>query len=726
MNQRWVLAIGLTLGASAAFAVDRSIPSAPSIELSTLDRLARESLQVSAGEPATVEFDLSEAPTLRSEVALDGENRVIVLEPVSLRAPGYKIVAQVGEDDYEEITPTPARTYRGWVVGIPGSIVAASRLDDGLHAMIRLPDGTRRWVEPLFGKVAGASRSDHWVYRDSDVTGPAGACGLEDSAASPEQTPDESIGEVAVGTVHVAELALDADTEYFQRYGSVAAVEAQIHMIINTVNVQYERDANIRHIITRIIVRTVEPDPYSAGNVGGLINQLSSHWSAVQQSVPRDVVQLFTGKDFNGGSIGIAINGGLCLNAQEYSVVASGAPGCTTFACKTDLSAHELGHVWSLIHCSCPGWTMNPTIQSANRFHPVLDIPRLIAFRDSMVSCLDFMDKCLGTDTVDCNANGVADPCDVAAQTSPDVDADGTPDECQPPPRPIPDYTPPFKNRAVSVSFPTSPTLQPGARTAVRIVLQQLHKPVPPPIGTPDFSAFEEGASCTEPGGCARWLGPPVTALLNPNQPTGATARYARLQCTPYYHDWTAEGLVRVVGAEVLPSSLYDVSSYLGFCEGIEDSCAAVSPPDLLITNRYGDVAAPFSESSLEIEPDALDIVAMLNAFQHLPGAPGKSVTQLQPNVIDIHADVGGLDITAVLDAYTGRGYPYAGPCVCPSSVVCDATPCESAAVCAGGLCVRACQAGSAGGQPCSTDAHCPAGVCGPGFCRDRCGRCSP
>ena len=31
----------------------------------------------------------------------------------------------------------------------------------------------------------------------------------------------------------------------------------------------------------------------------------------------------------------------------------------------------------------------------------------------------------------DCNANGVGDPCDIAAGTSQDVNADGVPDECQ-------------------------------------------------------------------------------------------------------------------------------------------------------------------------------------------------------------------------------------------------------------------------------------------------------
>lgn len=724
MNPRWLFAMCLGFVPAAA-GQDRSSPTVPAVENASLSRVAREVLQVEGGLPVSIAVDLRDAPTLSIEMELDGEVRTLVLDPVSLRSPDYKILSQVGEDRYEEIPPTPARTYRGRVAGVPGAVVAASRLDDGLHAMIRYPDGSRRWVEPLFGRVAGAGRGDHWIYRDEDVRGNAGSCGFDDLAAPAPGSDVDSPGEVASGTVVVAELALDADVEYFQKYGSVAAVEAQLHKIINTVNVQFERDANIRHIITRIIVRTVHPDPYSSFNAGGLINQVSAHWSGSQQSVPRDVVQLFTGKDLDGATIGIAIRSGLCDNLNEYCLVESDATGCTNFACKTDISAHELGHVWSLGHCSCPGWTMNPTITEANRFHPELDIPELIAFRIQKSACLGSMDKCLATDTVDCNENGFADPCDVASQTSPDVDGNGTPDECQPPPQPLGDNTPPYKNRVVGVSAQTSATLQPGAKTAMRIGLQDLSNPVPPPGGVArDFSAFEMGATCTDPGGCVRWLGPPVTVLLDQDQPTGPTERFSRLQCTPYYHDWTTEGVVRVAGSEIMPSSLYLVAGLLERCSGIESSCDAVSPFDLLYTNRYGDVVAPFAESSLEFQPDALDIVAMLNGFKSLAGAPGKLVTRLQPNDVDFHLDEGALDITAALDAFTGHAYPFFGPCPCPSTVVCQATPCQSASPCAGGLCIRACTGGPVGGQPCTLDSHCPGATCGTGFCRDRCGRC--
>jgi hypothetical protein len=115
----------------------------------------------------------------------------------------------------------------------------------------------------------------------------------------------------------------------------------------------------------------------------------------------------------------------------------------------------------------------------------------------------------------------------------------------------------------------------------------------------------------------------------------------------------------------------------------------------------------------------------LVNKFRNLAGAPSKRISQIQPNLPELNADVNALDIVTVVDAFRGLAYPYSGPCPCPSAVTCDATVCTSAAHCSGGLCVKTCTGGVNIDQPCLTDAHCPSGACGTGFCRDRCGRCN-
>jgi hypothetical protein len=234
-------------------------------------------------------------------------------------------------------------------------------------------------------------------------------------------------------------------------------------------------------------------------------------------------------------------------------------------------------------------------------------------------------------------------------------------------------------------------------------------------------------ALCTAAGeanGCARWVGKPGTFLeFQDAGPGGGTYKAARLQCTPYYHDWKAEGLITVVGAEILPSSEYSVQVYGADCMGTEADCTCVSPAVAMFTRRSGDTAPDFNPPSTTSQPNALDIAAVVNKLKSAPGALIKAITQLQPNVPELNADVNALDIAATVDAVKGLKYGYSGPCACPSAMTC-ATACG--ATCPSpNICVKTCTGGANDGQPCINATHCTGGTCGTPLCRDRCGRCN-
>ena len=110
-----------------------------------------------------------------------------------------------------------------------------------------------------------------------------------------------------------------------------------------------------------------------------------------------------------------------------------------------------------------------------------------------------------------------------------------------------------------------------------------------------------------------------------------------------------------------------------------------------------------------------------------------KSIAQLQPNLPELNADLSAMDIVAVVDAVKQFAYAFGGPCACPSAVTCGSTTCTSPTPCvtaygSGSLCVKTCDSGTNAGDPCINNTHCPGvgATCGNGFCRDRCGRCTP
>ncbi len=373
-------------------------------------------------------------------VPINGELVTLDLAPHSVRAENYQVLAQRADGSFEEVDPGPIRTLRGTVSEIPGSSVAASLLDDGLHARILLPDGGEFWIEPIATKVRGALRGQHAVYRQEDVIETGKKCGndttgirvggplLRPQIVEGNKAPDSGLE--SHGSPAVAELANDADVEYFQAHGSVTQVASDIESITNSMNIQYERDTDITHLITTTIVRTVEPDPYSSINNSVLLNQFRDEWNTNQTGVQRDVAQLFTGKNIAGSVIGTAFTlGAVCNLSDAYEFVQSDFT--TSFSCKVDLSAHELGHLWNAFHCNCPSFTMNPFIVCANQFNPVDSIPTIVGWRSVETCftndhpapandlCLNAAVTCTGTlsGTTDSASNDATASCLAAAAT---------------------------------------------------------------------------------------------------------------------------------------------------------------------------------------------------------------------------------------------------------------------------------------------------------------------
>lgn len=334
----------------------------------------------------------------------------------------------------------------------------------------------------------------------------------------------------------------------------------------------------------------------------------------------------------------------------------------------------------------------------------------------------------------DCQPNGIADDCDILNNTSTDGNGNGVPDECEfLPPDILWDSDPASLARATrSVTIQVMPNVSASGgngTSAVRVRMLDLQNPSPPnPLCClpQDFSTFE-AATCSaagESGACARWLGPLATVRESQGNPGLGTFLASRLQCDPYYTNWPTGVPIVVFAPEIMPSSTYEFVAYSSTCKGVEGTCTNISPAGSALTRRSGDVAPSFNPPGTAQQPDGLDVVALMDKFRNVATAGSKARTQLQPAVIELNSDVNALDIVNTVDAFRGLRYPFTGPCVCPSTSICNQVACASPSNCSGGLCIKSCVNGAHSGLPCLTDDHCPGGTCGTGFCRDRCGRC--
>ncbi|MBI3835972.1 MAG: hypothetical protein HY287_16725 [Planctomycetes bacterium] len=267
----------------------------------------------------------------------------------------------------------------------------------------------------------------------------------------------------------------------------------------------------------------------------------------------------------------------------------------------------------------------------------------------------DDCDIALGTST-DCQPNGVPDECDIFFGTSTDAHHAGQPDECcfvYGPPTIIPGSD--AKNRYLGIAG-----ANPGRSMAIRVRLVSLHHPNPPNLPqypSPDFTAFE---------GQDRWVGPPSPRPESDSSPT--TFMAAKLQCTPYFTDWSAIGTVHVYGSEIVPSSTYQVQAIDDSCTSGLGSESSYSTSLSLLTARWGDVTAPYQTPSPDglSQPNVSDIATVVDKFKDSPAAGAKAQVQLQPNSPDPATSVNISDVASTVDAFKQLAYPYPGPQVCP------------------------------------------------------------
>ena len=212
------------------------------------------------------------------------------------------------------------------------------------------------------------------------------------------------------------------------------------------------------------------------------------------------------------------------------------------------------------------------------------------------------------------------------------------------------------KNRFLSVVPSATAATSTAATQAIRVVLDSLHHPSPGYSGGPvtDFTAFE---------GEVRWLGPPQSVADRPASKGSFWG--SQLQCTPHFMDWKGfAGIVQIYGAEVIPSSKYEIQFADDTCADLADP-ACYNEPMKVRTARWADVTTPYADYGNN-QPNFQDVTALVDTFKGTPMSIGIPRALLQPNVATPNtAQINFANVSLAVGAFQGKPYPYAGPSHC-------------------------------------------------------------
>ena len=160
------------------------------------------------------------------------------------------------------------------------------------------------------------------------------------------------------------QLAIASDKSMFTKYGSVVAVENHNITVMNNVQTNYTgqflHDINFV-IVTQFVVTGT--DPWSPTTVAGDFLASFRTWgNAGNFGVTFDIGQIWTNRDFDGTTIGVAYVGGLCTSfkyqaLQDFS---------TNAALLRVMTAHETGHNFDMDHDTGNGFIMSPSVSNTN------------------------------------------------------------------------------------------------------------------------------------------------------------------------------------------------------------------------------------------------------------------------------------------------------------------------------------------------------------------------
>jgi hypothetical protein len=287
------------------------------------------------------------------------------LEPHDLRARRYRAEETLEDGTVRTLPSAPVQTYAGRVLNHEGGI-ARFTIDERRVSGLIIVGDERFFVEPLGTFSLAGGPTDYVVYRESDVRPEAepGTCGITEAhkVGTALDGVAAQAAEALVDSVSTVQLATEADNEYVSTLGSAQAANQDILTVVNQVDGVYQAEVGLTFQV--VLQNTYAgSDPYSSTtNPSNLLVEFRNYWNANRAGVARDVTHMWTGKDMDSSTIGIAYVGVVC-NSPSYSYGIS--QRYTPTPQRYVLTAHELGHNFDADHSNAQSGCTNTIMQSS-------------------------------------------------------------------------------------------------------------------------------------------------------------------------------------------------------------------------------------------------------------------------------------------------------------------------------------------------------------------------
>ena len=329
-------------------------------------------------------------PLQRLSISKDGSNvsrKLTAAEPVSLSfdalgqafelrlEPNHALIAAASRTTL----PEGVSVYRGQLEGSPGSwarIVIHNGAPTGL-----VWDGNQMFAIEAPGDSAVAATSPV-IYRLADVYIQPGStsCGSAatggNGAAAYQKLIGELGGTILRGPGAVEEITFGAigDFEFTTDKGGDANAAAAITTRLNNVDGIFSSQLGVQITIQTMETFSTAADPFSdTGDAGTLLDELGIYRQATPAQSSQGLTHLYTGRDLDTSTVGIAYTGALC--STRFGAGLSEGNGSAMF--DSLIAAHEIGHNFGAPHDGQAGsacesepedFLMAPSLNGSDQF----------------------------------------------------------------------------------------------------------------------------------------------------------------------------------------------------------------------------------------------------------------------------------------------------------------------------------------------------------------------